>query len=512
METRKQETAAAKAKVEEANEDAMVAANELAIKENNVKSAKDFVDSAQNDVYEQQANVNNASLNLANANDHAMTAQDHHNDALTVQAEKQKAFEDAKAAYEKYVNGKRTMIPTVADAEKELKDAQDKLAGTQNKVKGLKTDVANAAGTIEDIKEIIKTCDQNVSEKAAKLEEATTNRDAVADAISKHVANLHDEANAKKADFERAKDQKNMKETELTTATATLTEEQKKNTDLKTALPDANQKVRLCEEAIEKATITRDDAKADLDQATADYNKLQGAKAKAESAKADEETAKAAYDSAKKALDDATADLKVKHDALMKAADLKKRSEALSYEDAMKNDITDADFAYLNTSTANVKALKLEALNAVDLYNTAYQRFLDAEAVYTDAKKVNAAAIAELAIAQADYDAEVKAEEEAKKKAEEEAKKKAEEEAKKKAEEEAKKKAEEEANKKTEDVKKTQINSTEKTESAKTQETSNTKESEAPKTGDFASPFTFALTGAAALYAGIVAYRKRRDA
>lgn len=135
LETRKQETAAAKEKVEVADEDAMSAVNELAIKENNVKSAKDFVDSAQNDVYEQQANVNNASLNLANANNHAMNAQDHHNDALTVQAEKQKAFEDAKAAYEKYVNGKRTMIPTVADAEKELKDAQDKLAGTQNKVK-----------------------------------------------------------------------------------------------------------------------------------------------------------------------------------------------------------------------------------------------------------------------------------------------------------------------------------------------------------------------------------------
>ena len=53
----------------------------------------------------------------------------------------------------------------------------------------------------------------------------------------------------------------------------------------------------------------------------------------------------------------------------------------------MENDITDADFAYLNASTANVKALKLEALNAVDLYNAAYQRFLDAEAVYTDAKR-----------------------------------------------------------------------------------------------------------------------------
>lgn len=90
----------------------------------------------------------------------------------------------------------------------------------------------------------------------------------------------------------------------------------------------------------------------------------------------------------------------------MKATDLKTRSEALSYEDAMKNDITDADFVYLNASTANVKALKQEALNAIDLYNAAYQRFLEAEAVYTDAKKVNAAAIAELANAQAEYDAE----------------------------------------------------------------------------------------------------------
>ena len=85
------------------------------------------------------------------------------------------------------------------------------------------------------------------------------------------------------------------------------------------------------------------------------------------------------------------------------------------------------------------------------------------------------------------------------------------EQAKKKAEEEANKKTNEDSNKKTEDVKKTQTNSTEKTESAKTQEASNAKESDAPKTGDFA-PFTFALTGAAALYAGIVAYRKRRDA
>ena len=90
----------------------------------------------------------------------------------------------------------------------------------------------------------------------------------------------------------------------------------------------------------------------------------------------------------------------------MKATDFRTRSEALSYEDVMKNDITDADFVYLNASIANVKALKQEALNAVDLYNAAYQRFLDAEAVYTDAKKVNAAAIAELANAQAEYAAE----------------------------------------------------------------------------------------------------------
>lgn len=220
--------------------------------------------------------------------------------------------------------------------------------------------MANAAETIEDIKETIKTCDQNVSEKAAKLEEATTNRDAVADAISKHVANPHDEADAKKAAYDQAVADQIAANDSYEIERKAWYDEENNNVALKASLPNAEQKVQDVQAEVESATTVRDNAKADLNQATADYSKLQSAKAKAESTKADEETAKAAYDSAKKALDDATADLKAKHDALMKAADLKKRSEALSYEDAMENDITDADFAYLNASTANVKALKLE--------------------------------------------------------------------------------------------------------------------------------------------------------
>ena len=252
-----------------------------------------------------------------------------------------------------------------------------------------------------------------------------------------------------------------------------------------------------------------------------------------EEAQAKEVEAKAAYDKAQEELDAADANLKEKHAELVKAVNFREKADQLSYEDALENDITDEDFAYLNDYTALVKARKAEAEEAVAVYLKANKNLADTKTAYTEAKTANAAAIAELAIAQTEYDAELKAEEdkkkaeeEAKKKAEEEAKKKAEEEAKKKAEEEAKKKAEEDSNKKadveatektddvkkTDLVKKTQTNSTEKTESAKTQEASNAKESDAPKTGDFASPFTFALTGAAALYAGIVAYRKRRDA
>ena len=518
LESAKQNVAAIDEKIATAQENADKAAAVAEEKFNAVGNASIVVDELLGELSGKQNAVSNATDKLNDAQDKANAIQNELDSMTQTQDEKQNAFANAKAKYQNLLNtDEEVTIPSVSDAQTNLDTANSNLESIRNQKAAQELDVEKAEGDIKNINETLTECKQYVSEKEEALATAKKERDEIAKGSGVDLSELRDAADAKKAEYDKAVKDKEAASENYESAKKDLEEAETLNKELNSKLSDATDKVQTAQSAVDVATEKRDAAKAELDNLYGNNKDIEALRKAKEEAQAKEIEAKAAYDKAQEELDAADANLKEKHAELVKAVNFREKADQLSYEDALGNDITDEDFAYLNDYTALVKARKAEAEEAVAVYLKANKNLADAKTAYTEAKTANAAAIAELAIAQTEYDAELKAEED-KKKAEEEAKKKAEEEANKKANEDSNKKTDVEATEKTDDVKKTdlvkktQTISTEKTESAKTQEASNAKESDAPKTGDFASPFTFALTGAAALYAGIVAYRKRRDA
>ena len=117
-----------------------------------------------------------------------------------------------------------------------------------------------------------------------------------------------------------------------------------------------------------------------------------------------EDTAKAEYQEAQDTVDKLSAALVDAVESQKNAEDRMERAKHLSYEDALVNEITDSDFAYLNDEIKNVKDADARISLLQAAYEDAVKKVAETKQTYEDAKTANAKASAELAVAQTTYD------------------------------------------------------------------------------------------------------------
>jgi len=484
LDQRKQETADATAAETAAKNNLDAAKASVTEKTAQVQTAEEAMTTAQTNWENAKAEVSQASDQLNDAREALSGPSASLQEAQQNAAAKETAFNSAKENYYT-LGGTVTEFPSKDQAQESYTAAQtrynEKLAAKEaleqqktakeTEIAGINTEIENAASV--------------VAQKSSDLTTAQEERNTIEASISENLTTLRQTMEQKAAEYTTSQEEEQAASTACDQAQNAYNAEISNKEQLDADKTTAEQLVQDSLAAATAAAAAKDTAQADYDQAKADYNVLVDARKALEDAQAEESTAKEAYDTAQAALDTATTDLQNAQNALLAATDLSQRAGNLSYEDTLENEITDTDFTYLNASVEKVRELKAAAQNAADAYNTAYQAVLDAEAVLKEAKKENAEAIAQLAIAQAEYDAEAKDTENK--------------------DTETKKP---EAKKDTTDttvVKKTDKQSAPAADCRKTASANTT-----PKTGDSSSPFAFALAGIASVYAGLVSYRKKR--
>jgi len=165
-------------------------------------------------------------------------------------------------------------------------------------------------------------------------------------------------------------------------------------------------KVDLSEKktALANATSVKEQAQKEYDEVVEAITPLRNAQNDYKLKKTAEDTAKAEYQEAQDTVDKLSVALVDAVESQKNAEDRMERAKHLSYEDALVNEITDSDFAYLNDEIKNVKDADARISLLQAAYEDAVKKVTETKQTYEDAKTANAKASAELAVAQTTYD------------------------------------------------------------------------------------------------------------
>lgn len=298
-----------------------------------------------------------------------------------------KAIEESRTADTGYAfaeNARDEAKQAVADAETALKDAMDGKTDAADVLEEKKAALENANAALNAAKSLH-------SAAAMRLADLTSDRTVDALKEQKHLAD---------AALQAALENQAAKDEALTQAQAVFLQAESDAADAKNVLQEA-------ENRLAKAVLARDAAKEASELADEELASLREQYAPVLRAIAARDAAKEALNQAEAALNTAEADL-IKVQADLKQAQLTKaitadrllRASWLSVDDALKADIKDPDFAYLNDYVLAIKtadAALSEAKVALDSANTELTaRKTDSE----NAQRAYIAAVADLVIIQ----------------------------------------------------------------------------------------------------------------
>ena len=271
-----------------------------------------------------------------------------------------KAIEESRTADTDYAFAEKARDEAkqaVADAETALKDAMDVKTAAAAVFEEKKTALEDANTALNEAKSVYSAAEMRLADLTSD-ETINTLKE------QKHLAD---------AALQTARDNQTAKDKALKQAQAVLAQAETNAADAKNALQEA-------EDQLAKAVLARDMAKETSERVTEELVSLREQYAPVLRAIAARDAAKEALNQAEAALNIAEADL-VKAQADLTRAQLTKaitadrllRASGLSVEDALRADIEDPDFAYLNDYVAAIKSADItlsEARETLDTANT----------------------------------------------------------------------------------------------------------------------------------------------
>lgn len=353
-----------------------------------LQDAKSTLTEKETILIEMERELENAQNNLINAQKELSVMQEQLATAQEVQAEKQAVNTDKQEA--------------LGQAEEACTEAEKDVKTAENNLSTLKADEKKAAEKLEQANNAVVAEKEAVSKA---YEEVMASEKALA-ALNEEVQSTLDILNQKKDAFnvaqvmeeaaketytnaENAYDAKN-----IAVVNAATSVEDKKQT-LQITVNTYNEKKKIAEEEKKKAETLR--GKLDtVKQAQYEFEK----------AKANVISAQEAHDLAVEKCEELENVLMEKTEILNNRLDLQERANALVYENVLANPIKDKDFSYLNPYFDTVRTSYEEMLQADKALEEALVEQENNKAVLDKMTQEYAAAVADLAIAQADAEKE----------------------------------------------------------------------------------------------------------
>lgn len=295
-------------------------------------------------------------------------------------------------------------VGTVDEAKAHLTLAEEELDKVLLSKEVLSEELRFAENEAQDKKDLYDASVNTVAEKNSLLDKAIKNRNDIEAAIQSDIAIKRSDMETKLEKLNQMKDNLDLLKTELGKKNEAYAEAktnlEKADKDLKvskTALGNTIVDQGIAEQAYNNAKKAYD---AVIEQITPLWNAQKAVK-DAENALG---MAKDGVLDAKDALEHADAALTQAIADYEKAKDLNERASKLSFDDALENPVTDADFAFLNSYIAKIREADQAILDAKENKTAKEKALKTAEAEYESEKQAHLLALADLAVAQSDYE------------------------------------------------------------------------------------------------------------
>ena len=390
-------------------------------------------DEKSNAVKDKEAAVNSANAILTTAKSEADTAKGAVDKAQADVSKAEQEYEDAKAttsalkedadskedAFKGLLPKSRVLgiytsdskVGTVDEAKAHLTLAEEELDKILLSKEVLSEELRFAENEAQEKSDLYDASVNTVAEKNSLLDKAIKNRNDIEAAIQSDIA-------IKRSDMETKLENLNQLKENLDQLNAVLEEKNTAYAEAKTNLEKADKDLQVSKTALGNTIVDQGIAEQAYNNAKKAYDAVieqitplwnaQNAVKDAEDALTqagnDVTNAENAVAQADDTLTQAIADYE-------SAKDLNERASKLSFDDALENPVTDADFAYLNDYIAKIREADQAVLDAKENKAAKEKALETAEADYESAKQAHLLALADLAVAQSDYDRMVKEQE-----------------------------------------------------------------------------------------------------